>query len=271
MPKHTKRKIHASKVREQNKTTKQWGGVIPDITFTGSTGKDAELFVAFQQGIKNFGFTGKYVIGKNKKKKLEYTKTQEVADLKKLKDIYATAYQHQQPRLKKILAESIYETGKQGDFIYSEIDEEQWPFYAKSLEYKQFVDDLCFPKTSRHQSVGASATPQGATSQRASFSISKQKTSSEEAINLAEKNTQAAKGNYTPNQRKKRLEELNKQFANAATNRENNSISKHEEKLRQMYGENWKEIIKLSPSKRPKPFSHMQAANNWEMVNSDSN
>ena len=36
------------------KTTKQRGGVIPNINFTGSTEKDAELFVAFEQAIKKF-------------------------------------------------------------------------------------------------------------------------------------------------------------------------------------------------------------------------
>ncbi len=145
MPKHTKRKTHASKVRKHNKTTKQWGGVIPAI----EPREMAEGVLLLKQSLNNFGMPEK------RHPTAEEIRIQEQNDIAQLQNIYSKANPHAKIEIRKILAESIYNNGKKGDFKYSEDEIEDlnlWPQFAKSKVYKKFVDDLCFPKLDRNKS-----------------------------------------------------------------------------------------------------------------------
>jgi hypothetical protein len=184
MSKHTKRKIHASKVRKHYKTAKQWGGVIPDIKLHEIT----EGLSLLKQSLSNFGMPDK------RHPSLEDIRKQEQKDIAALQKIYSEAYDHEQSAIRKILAESIYNNGKKGDFKYSEDEIEDLnllPQFAKSFEYKAFVDELCFPKTKLSQSHAASASNK-------SFGHKPRKTGSEEELERrqqeAEENRERQRG-----------------------------------------------------------------------------
>lgn len=158
----------AAKTRKHRK---QSGGVIPDIKLH----KKEDGLLLLKQSLSNFGMPDK------RHPTLKEIQLQELKDIEALNKIYINLYQHEQIAMKKILAESIYNNGKKGDFKYSEdeLDLPAWPQFAKSIEYKAFVDELCFPKTKRSQSYTA-ASASNKTSVGTSIRHNAQKTSSEE-------------------------------------------------------------------------------------------